>query len=324
LKRRRIKKRVFYTMSIVWTVCICLILSFVVSMIFHPPLYVDVETLDSEYVYLMDVKSGWTTAEKKSREIMYPASMTKIMTAMIAIEHYSDLEEILTVPSDIFQELYQENAAMAGFQAGEEVCVQDLLYGVLLPSGAECCLTLAYAISGSEEAFVELMNQKAKRLGMKDTHFMNCTGLHHDEHYSTARDMADLLKYALNYDAFYEIFASRVYTTNATNIHPYGITCYSTMFNYLGNERVTGGEILGGKTGNTRMAGLCLASLAKVNGREYILITGKAQDYGDSHVRDAVRVYNQIGEGNRVSVKERLSGMMEKVNELIDKVKGTA
>lgn len=296
MKRRKKRGRPFYTFSVLLVVLLFIGLAFVENWILNPKIKVDFSEVDSEYVLLIDRKTGWTIGGKANEERMYPASMTKIMTAILALEEYNDLDEKLTVPEEIFDWLYEENASMAGFQPGEEVTVRDLLYGVMLPSGAECCLTLAWGIAGSEEAFSELMNQKAERVGMKNTHFTNCTGLHSDEHYSTADDMAKLLRYSLNNRDFRAVFTSKSHTASATNVHPEGFTVYSTMFRALGDREVTGGEILGGKTGNTSQAGLCLASLAKVLGREYILVTAKAEDAGDAHVTDAVRIYNQISE----------------------------
>lgn len=188
---------------------------------------------------------------------------------------------------------------MAGFEAGEQASVRQLLYGVILPSGAECCIALADLIDGSESAFVQRMNKKAQALGMGSTHFVTCTGLHDAQHYSTVRDIAVLLQYALQSSDFREIFTAHSYSVAPTAQHPEGFTFYSTMFQSLRDASVTGGEILGGKTGYTEEAGLCLASLAQVNGREYILVTAGAPGSHDTeplHTIDAKAVYNRIGE----------------------------
>mgnify|MGYP002248866373 CR=1 FL=1 len=123
---------------------------------------------------------------------------------------------------------------------------------------------MADAVSGSEDAFVQRMNQKAKSIGMKKSHFMDCTGLHDPEHYSTTYDIALLLKYALHNDTFRDVIESHFHSTPATNVHPDGITYYSTMFKNMSVTTVTGGEILGGKTGYTSEAGHCLASFAQI------------------------------------------------------------
>ena len=265
----------------------------------RPPVKeLDVTGVNSTNVVLMDLKSGMVIGNLNGDERIYPASMTKIMTAIIALEAFSDLDHEITLSEDIFYALDGQDATQAGFRPEESVRVRDLVYGVMLPSGAECCLALADEVSGSEEAFVEKMNKKAKSIGMKDTHFMDCTGLHDPEHYSTAYDIALLLKYALHNDTFRDVAESHFHSTPATNVHPDGITYYSTMFKNMSDTSVTGGEILGGKTGYTSEAGHCLASFAQIYDREYILVTaGAAADAtGVPHILDAKTIYNRLGE----------------------------
>ena len=230
-------------------------------------------------------------------EKIYPASMTKIMTVIVAIENLDDLDQEITLTQEMFQGLYEQDATQAGFQPGETVRAIDLLYGAMLPSGAECCIALADTVGGSRDGFVELMNKKAQRIGMNGTHFCDTTGLHDPDHYSTVRDIAVLLRYALRNDTFREIIESPRHSTGVTNIHPSGITYYSTMFKNLSDPSVTGGKILGGKTGYTSEAGLCLASFAEIYDREYILVTAGASGNTGSplHVEDAVTIYNRLG-----------------------------
>ena len=257
------------------------------------------DTLNSPYAILMDASTGEVLAEQNADTQMYPASMTKILTAGTARDSVNSLDEIVTMPYEIYATLYEEGASMAGFEAGEQASVRQLLYGVILPSGAECCIALADLIDGSESAFVQRMNEKAQALGMRSTHFVTCTGLHDAQHYSTVRDIAVLLQDALQSSDFREIFTAHSYSVAPTAQHPEGFTFYSTMFQSLGDASVTGGEILGGKTGYTEEAGLCLASLAQVNGREYILVTAGAPGSHDTeplHTIDAKAVYNRIGE----------------------------
>ncbi len=258
---------------------------------------INLNTLYSPYAVLVDLESGNVLAEQNSAERMYPASLTKIMTALIAIEETEDMEQTTTLPSDIFPSLYEENASLAGFQPGETVTWKDLLYGVMLPSGAECCLTFARQIAGSEGAFVDLMNKKAEELGMNDTHFANATGLQDKKHYSTVRDIAVLLRYALGNETFRQVFTARRYSVPPTAYHSEGFTFYNTMFQAMDNAGISDDDILGGKTGYTEKAGLCLASLAEINDREYILVTAKADGnhYTEPyHVIDAENVYGQI------------------------------
>jgi D-alanyl-D-alanine carboxypeptidase (penicillin-binding protein 5/6) len=253
----------------------------------------------------MDLESGELLLNKGGSGRVYPASLTKIMTAIIALENIPDLEQKIALPETIFGALYTADASMAGFLPGEEVPALDLLYGIMLPSGAECCIGLAEYIAGSEEAFVTLMNQKASELGMKNTNFMNTTGLHDEDHYSTAKDLALLLRYSLQNDTFRGIFTTESYTSTATNKHPEGITMHSTMFKNLTDNDFPGGKLLGGKTGYTGNAGLCLASLAKIGDREYIMVSAGAD--GDHtteqfNITDALTVYHRISDNQSLSM----------------------
>jgi serine-type D-Ala-D-Ala carboxypeptidase (penicillin-binding protein 5/6) len=256
------------------------------------------DKLNSTNAILIRLTDDTILMQKNSEEKIYPASLTKMMTAIVAIENLPDLKGEIKLTNSTFQGLYKADASMAGFQPGEQVRAMDLLYGVILPSGAECCIGLANQIGGLEKNFVKIMNQKAAALGMDNTHFENSTGLHNKNHYTTVKDLAILLSYALQNDTFREIFTSSRHFTQPTNMHPGGITFYSTMFEELNNQNITGGEILGGKTGYTDEAGLCLASLAKVGKQEYILISAGAK--GNHHseqynITDALAVYNSIG-----------------------------
>ena len=253
--------------------------------------------LNSPNAVLMDAETGDILEGYHSGKRIYPASLTKIMTAVLAVEYTEDMEEVITLPSGFFQKLYGENASMAGFEPGEQVRLKDLLYGILLPSGAECCLAFAERIAGSEEEFALLMNEKAKELGMKDTRFCNSTGLHEEGHYSTAEDIAVLLQYALKNDRFRDAFTSESYHTMPSETHPEGFTFTSSMFRHLDGTEISDGKILGGKTGYTPEAGLCLASLAVVSEKEYILVTAGAEGNHETepyHVMDAVNVYNRL------------------------------
>ena len=261
------------------------------------PVSIDTGDLHSAYAILVRLSDKTVLMQKHGDERIYPASLTKMMTAVVAIENIPDLQKKIELSSSIFQPLYKADASMAGFLPGEKVRAIDLLYGALLPSGAECCIGLADEISGSEESFVKKMNQKADQLGMSNTHFTNSTGLQNENHYSTVKDLSLLLDYALQNQTFREIFTSSRHSTAATNKHPDGITFTSTLSQNLKDQTLPGGEILGGKTGFTDEAGLCLASLAQIGGKEYILVTAGAE--GDHKtepydIDDAREVYQRL------------------------------
>lgn len=261
------------------------------------PKKVHLDGLISPDAILLEADSGEVLAEKNADAQIYPASMTKMMTVLLAIEAEPDLDRQVTVPEDIFPALKQEGASMAGFKSGEVVTVRDLLYGALLPSGAECCETLARLVSGTETDFVALMNRKAAELGMTSTHFCNPTGLHDPEHVSTVRDISVLLREAVRNETFRKILTTERYTIQPTNLHPEGFTVTSTLLKELNGDEIRNGKILGGKTGYTSEAGLCLASIAEVKGKTYLLVTAGALGSHETepyHIEDAVKTYRQL------------------------------
>ena len=260
---------------------------------------VDLELLDSPYAILLDADTGEVLSSRRGEEKIFPASMVKIMTVLTAIEQIEDLDRKITMSYDYYDMLYERDASRAGFEPGEEAVIRDLLYGALLPSGAECCMELAVQAAGSESAFTELMNERARSLGLTQTHFTNCTGLHNDEQYSTAKEIAQILCEAIKNKTFYQVFTTPSYTVKATDLHPDGFTFWSTMFKTMESSEVTDGKIVGGKTGYTDEAGRCLASMAEIDGHGYILVTAgwaaepRTEQY---HVNDAFLAYNQIGD----------------------------
>ncbi len=254
-------------------------------------------SLYSPNAILISLGDGETLMMKNINQKVYPASMTKIMTALVAIENLPDLQAKTTLPASIFPDLKRQGASMAGFKAGEKVKAIDLLHGSLLPSGAEASIGLAYAVSGSEKAFAKKMNEKAKQLGMKHTNFVNSTGLPDTNHYTTVKDMSILMAAALKNPTFRKIVTTHKYSTWATDLHPKGMTLRSTLSETAPTLQFKGGRILGGKTGYTKAAGLCLASIAVKNGKEYLLVSAGAAGHPrnkPNHIQDALNVYGKL------------------------------
>lgn len=190
----------------------------------------DLDQLHSSAGIVISLDDSKVIFQFQQDEKIFPASLTKIMTCILAIENINNLEATITLEPEIFDELYAQNASMAGFLPGENAKIIDILYGNILPSGGECSIALAEYVAGSEQAFVELMNEKAKDLGMNNTHFMNATGLHNESHYTTVKDIGILLQYALKNQTFNDIFQSKSYFVAPTDQHLSGFTFYSSMF----------------------------------------------------------------------------------------------
>jgi D-alanyl-D-alanine carboxypeptidase (penicillin-binding protein 5/6) len=250
----------------------------------------------SKYAILVDLENRTVVASKNEYTKCYPASLTKIMTVLVALENIDDINKTYTMPADIYDKLLAQDASMAGFEPGEKVTFKDLLYGALLPSGADASMALAKYVSGSEKDFVALMNKKAKDLGIgKTTHFANPTGLHDKNHYSTVADIYVILEHALQNKDFVKIFTAKTYTTSKTTFHPEGINLESTLFSKITEKQIESAWLKGGKTGFTDEAGMCLASLAEKNGKQYILVTAMAkEDSGKTlypNIEDALYIY---------------------------------
>lgn len=253
------------------------------------------EGLYSRQALLYDYTDNAIIAELGASDKVYPASLTKMMTVLVAIENIPDLDAKTTLSSAMFATLLEQNASIAGFSENESVCARDLLYAAMLPSGADGSIGLAELVSGSESAFAVLMNNKAKELGMKDTHYVNVTGLHDPEHYTTAYDQLKLMKYAMKNDTFREVISTPSYTSSPTDIHPSGVTMRSTVFSGLSANGLDSSMFVGGKTGYTPEAGLCLASIATVDGHTCFLITfgaGAGLNTPSYHVMDAFNVFS--------------------------------
>ena len=226
--------------------------------------------------------------EKNSEERTSIASLTKIMTCIVAIENIDNLDQKIILKSDVFTGLAEAGASVAGFRVGENVTFRDLLMGALLPSGADATRALALNISGSESKFVNLMNNKAIELGLKDTHFENTTGLESSNHYSTVKDISIILKYALKNQTFKDMYTTREYTTTSN------LTFYSTLKKISNNYSFDVSNILGSKTGYTDEAGLCMSSIANYNDVNYLLVTAGADYRGNvpRQLLDAITIYN--------------------------------
>lgn len=253
-----------------------------------------IDTINSQYAILVDSDEHRVLAQKDGESKIYPASMTKLMTLIVAIEHTENFDDTFIMTDEIISDCYAQSASMAGFSAGEECTIMDLLYGAALPSGADATTGLAVYTAGSEEAFVRLMNEKVRELGLHNTHFMNASGLHDENHYSTPTDIATLLEYCLQNETCKKIISTYTYTTNSTEQHPDGIMLYDTMFKKMTGLEVPGITILGGKTGYTDEAGQCLASYAQTpDGHCYIAVTSKGLGTY-AHIYDAFTLYGTV------------------------------
>ncbi len=253
------------------------------------------KTLDlelySENALLIDLESNTVLVQKNADARIYPASMTKVMTVLVAAEHIENWDETFTMTQSIIDPLFLADASMAGFVHGEEVSMTELLYGAVLPSGAEATQALAIVTAGSEEAFAALMNEKAQELGLQDTHFVDASGLHDENHYTTLSDMAIIMQAALDNPHCREVLTSVNHTSPATAQNPEGVAMTNRFLYRIRPQQTGAVDIQAAKTGYTAQAMNCCVSYGIMeNGRAAICVTAHAWT-GDYCIADHLALY---------------------------------
>ena len=214
-----------------------------------------------ECAILIEPNTGTVLYEKDPNKKMYPASITKIMTALLTLEH-CDMNETVVYSKKNIESLTAEDSNIQ-CKVGEKMKVKDCLYALMLSSANEAATALAEHISGNTEEFAKLMNARAKKAGAKNTHFANPNGLHDENHYVTAYDMAMIMKDAIKYPAFLDIIHSTTYTIPANNKRTEPFTSYQRHMMIYPTSQYYDADVIGGKTGYTDQAGKTLVTYAK-------------------------------------------------------------
>ena len=256
--------------------------------------------LPPQCVLLVNMSSNEIVAYNENYNTrIYPASLTKVMSLIVAVEALEDEEQLkdtVLMTSDMIDPMIAEGASRAGFLAGEKPTVEELLYGMILPSGADAVLAIAEYIGGSNAEFVRMMNEKAQEMGLKGTHFMNATGMPDDSHYSTPMEMAMVLEYAVQVDLCRKILSTYKYTVPPNVVEREAIELTSTTFSRMTGDEMPGVKIYGGKTGFTENARHCLGTFAEINGEMYIaVLTGYTSKW--QIVYDTLSYYSVYGYG---------------------------
>ena len=230
--------------------------------------------IDTEYpprnVVLMDADTGEIIAYKANDEKLFPASLTKVMTLIVTVENTKNFNDTVEMTSEMIEPLFADDASLAGFPVGDKPTIEEILYGIVLPSGADATVAAAKYVAGSEKAFVKLMNEKAEQMGLKNTHFMNTSGLHDENHYSTADDMAAILSYAYNNEICRKILSTSDYIIPTNKVREDEIYLKATLFKRMYGDEMPDVLVKGGKTGYTDEAMHCVEAFADVKGKTYI------------------------------------------------------
>lgn len=229
-------------------------------------------TINSKAAILVEVSTGRILYEKNSTKQLYPASTTKVMTAILVLEK-CNLTDMVTVNETALGNL-PSGYVTCNLQVDEEISVNDLLYALMVKSANDAAYVLAEHVGGSVDAFADMMNIKAREIGCTGTHFVNPNGVHDDRHYSTAYDLYLITKYAMQNETFRKLVATTEYTLPATNKYPNADRSFTTT-NQLLNPESTAyyyKYATGVKTGYTSQAGNCIISMASRDGLDFIAV----------------------------------------------------
>lgn len=252
--------------------------------------------IDAKYAVVFDLDNGSILGEKNAGETMTPASMTKVMTLLLCVENLSDPEKKLTITEDIVNYIQQRGASNCGFVVGEEVPVKDLFYGVILPSGADAVLALTKEVAGSESAFVEKMNQRAREMGLSSQcHFQNATGLYHATHHMTVKDMGQIMATAMQNPLAREVLMKEQYQTSPTNKHGNGLKFTNLFLQRIKTQDTGGATVQMAKTGYVSQSKFCVVSGGRgKNGKNLLIVTGGSASAWQA-VKDQAALYKRFG-----------------------------
>lgn len=244
--------------------------------------YADDFEITGEYVSLYNMNEDILLYSKNDTKKTSIASLTKMMTTLVAIEEIDDLDKIVTIKERDFEGTV--GYSKAGFKVGDKVTYRDLLYGIILPSGADAVNAVVNNTLGYDK-FIKKMNETAKKIGMNDTSYANPVGKDDENNYSTSNDLAKLLKYALKNKTFKTIFTTKNYKTSN------GLNLESTVNRY--ENILNTNEIKGAKSGFTKDAGRCLASITTLNNVDYLLVVINSSTTSPYNaVKDTITIYD--------------------------------
>ena len=253
------------------------------------------DELSSKYAIVIDLTGEAILAQKSADTVISPASMTKILTLLVAAEHIESekqLDDTYTIDLSITDYCYVNECSVAGFNRDEAVTVRNLMYGTILPSGAEAALGLAHYIAGSHEAFVELMNEKVAELGLSETaHFTNCVGLYNKQNVCTVYDMAMILRAAMENELCREVLTTKIYQIPSSDEHPEGMVLSNWFLRRIEDYVPDSMKVIGAKTGYVSQAGSCAASIAQTEDGDYFICVNANTTSSKQCVQDHVQLY---------------------------------
>lgn len=297
-----------------------LFLLFFINIFINTYVLADEPMIYSPSAILIDANTGNVLYEKNANQLMFPASTTKVLTAIIALES-CPLDEKIIASHDAITSI-KSGYTNANIQVGEQLTMEDLLYALLLKSANEAANVIAERIGGSIENFANIMNAKAIELGCTSTHFVNANGIHDDNHFTTAADLATITRYCMQNETFRHMVSTLSYTLPATEQYPLADRVLKNTNSLMSQESpYYYPYVIGGKTGFTTQAKNCLITMSNKDGLELISVVLHAEstedgrsaryldtisllEYGNNHFNPSPVLENKEVEENTSDVTE--------------------
>ncbi len=250
----------------------------------------------SEYAIIIDADTNTVLAEKGGDVAVYPASMTKVLTLLVAAEHIADPDGSFTMTQEIIDPHYRKGATITGYRSGDVCTLRDLFYGAGLRSAADATTALAITAAGSEDAFVERMNEKCRELGLSDSaRFTNASGMFDSGHTCTLQDMAAIMRAAMNNELCRQVLSTEIYRTAPTEKEPEGLLFQNKYLGWFLERQPEKAEVLACKSGYVAQALNCLVSHGTTaQGQDLICVIARATD-AETMMGDHRTLYDMFG-----------------------------
>lgn len=242
----------------------------------------DRSKISSESIYLYNLTDDVPVFMWKAQLSLDLSAITQVFTTDIFMTYLKNPYKEVQVPSEIVFYLYEQNARQSGFAPGEKCAMIDLAYASILAGATDCAMAEAYYVAGNQSDFVDIMNEYAKELKLKNTNFVNSSGLPADKHYSSAEDIGIFFRHLYNSPRMMKILKTGTYVSKKTDFRPDGLSIDNVVLDYFKKNPINHVNVLAGRTGANPQSGRNLVTISEKNGKEYLLVTLSAKKYGSN------------------------------------------
>lgn len=254
----------------------------------------DRSRIQSDKIYLYNLTDDVPVFAWKAQQSGDCGAITQIFTTALYMEVLKNPQKFVQVPPEIVRYLYEQTAKQSGFDPGEQCMMIDLAYGAVLEGATDCAMAEAYYVSGKQSEFVRLLNERAQKLGLRNTHFANASGLPSDQHYASAEDLAVFFREVVKMPRMLKIITTRKHRSAESEHRPDGLEMKNNVLEYFDKHPIAGVKILGGRSGANPKSGRSLLTLSEKNGKRYILVTLEANRDRGTDAKDHYEDHRMI------------------------------